>query len=301
MKKSAKLTGAIVVVLFALVVTRIDGMAEQSSSQDNGFPMSVDEAKVTAAKIVADSNVKGKMPNSYRAASAARLLPFLNSSDADIRAVANEAFSHVHLIPLNMCIAYLGADRPISERMPLLILCTKQLGGHEETYEVESGEQVKELLKAELASDVCPPMFRQLTLVLSSQHNMLGTSQGRFGMHINEVITSDRAILSGKRFLSALAEVHKTEGKSSAERVFNMVTALGEEHAGPAIEQWYQIEADPDARRVVVAEKLNDYQKLRWTELPEWKERRKAILKLAANDWDEEIAAKAKELLAEME
>jgi len=74
-----------------------------------------------------------------------------------------------------------------------------------------------------------------------------------------------------------------------------MVISLEEKHAGPAIEDWYRTESDPGARRVVVAENLH------WTELPEWRERRKAILKLAANDWDEEIAAKAKALLAEVE
>jgi len=296
----------IMLILFFLVTLNATGELIQSERAKP--PETLEEARTKAAEIVGRVHEESKAPGDFRISWATELLCFLDSEDADIRAVAVEEFPKLYGIRFDECIPYLRDERlPLSEQIALLLPCIRGLGRDGERYSSKGGaDEIKEIVKRVFSLDVTPPRFAELAAELAVIHRWERHPAAPLP-HINELVPEDNKQRIARRFLSVMNKMKAIEhirwwtDKLSPERLFDMVTALGEEHAGPAIEQWYQIEADPDARRVVVAEKLNDYQKLRWTELPEWKERRKAILTLAANDWDEEIAAKAKELLAEME
>lgn len=271
---------------------------------ENGVPKTLEEAEARRDKVLARVNQGGKISPDSRIQWALPLLRFLDSDNPAIRAVAIDAFPDLYGIHLDECIPYLvDPKHPLTERMPLLVLCTKQLGGYGESYSGKGTVQkVKEFVREVLGAEVCPPMFAQLTVVLASKNYTYGSSGNTLGMSTFEVLPEGGAELAAKRFLSVTKEVRrmfplKGYGKQhyfnrAAEKVFEMVIALGEENAGPAIEDWYRTENDPDARRVVVEKSLP------WSKLPEWAERRKAVLELAANDWDEDIATKAKALLA---
>jgi len=295
-------TPAMLLVSF-LVSLAGKASAEEGTAHD-AAPATVEQAKVTADAIVAKVNQPGKIPPDYRARWATELLCLLDSDDARIRAVAIERFPKIRDIRLDECVPYLRDERlPLRERMALLVLCVKQFGGYGVTCSSqEAAEDIKKRVKDVLDDDACPPMFVELTVALARSIRVRMPNSAEYGVTISEFIPDGGSTLAARRFMFSIEDIQQAYGKDKwsyfhtlAQRVFDMVISLGEKQAGPAIEEWYQIEADPDARRVVVAKNLH------WTELPEWRERRKAILKLAANDWDEEIAAKAKALLAEVE
>jgi len=293
-----------VMLLVSFLVSSAGTTSAEEGTAYNPAPATVEQAKVKADAIVAKANEPGKIPSDFRARWGTELLCLLDSEDAEIRAVAIEKFFKLSLIRLDECIPYLNGKRlPLTERMPLLVLCAKQFLGDGAAYSSqEARAEAKEAIRGVCDQEICPPMFGDMAAALALNNGTYLTSRAWFGVPISEFISDGKASLAARRFLATISEVQQAYTKAKQpyyhrvpEKLFDMVISLGEKHAGPAIEEWYQIEADPDARRVVVAENLH------WSQQPEWKERRKAILKLAAKDWDEEIAAKAKALLAEME
>jgi len=290
------------IVPFLFLLVTLNANAAEPIPNKGNPPEDIEIAKAKAKEIVARVNQESKAPPDYRIRCATELLCFLDSEDAEIRAVAAEAFPKLYGIRFDDCIPYLKDDQlPLSDRISLLIPCIRQLGGDGEAYSGDgSGEEIKAVTRRILAIDLCPPRFAELTAELAVIHRWWNRPSAPFP-HIEDLVPQNDKQLLAKRFLFMIHEIKDMKHVRwwshtlSPEKVFDMVTALGEAEAGPAIEEWYQIEADPDARRVVVAENLH------WSQQPEWKERRRAILKLASKDWDEEIAAKAKAFLAEME
>jgi len=285
---------AFVISLFAMRCELVAG--------ENAVPQTVEEAEARRERIVAEVNKPGKTHPITRMELAVPLLRFLDSDNPAIRAVAVDAFTKLGWIRFDECIPYLvDPKRPLTERMPLLVLCAKQLGGYGESYSgKDTGQKVKKLVRKVLGAEVCTPMFVQLTVILAFKNHTYGTSGNTLGVSISEVLPEGGAEQVAKRFLSTLAtvQVMYAPGKralyeETAKKVFEMVIALGEKNSGAAIQEWYRTELDPAARKVVVDSSPS------WSKRPEWAERRKAVLELAAHDWDEDIAAKAKALLAE--
>lgn len=258
-------------------------------------PKTPEEAKALAEKIVSEAIPPPKMAFDLDAATG--LLYFLDSDDPDVRAVAIGKFPEIPGIRLDKCIPYLSDTRlMLSERIAVLVKCVGGLMGTDQGSE----GQVKSIARSVLEGSVCPPRLSELTVALAVVHVRHMDTRRKYYTHIASIVTEDKRLLAARRFLSVISDIAQnyrpTDRKASmgaAQKVLEMVMALGEEQAGVALYEWYQIESDPDARRLVVDEHL------KWPASPEWKARREQVLELAAKDWDEDIAARAQALLTE--
>lgn len=268
-------------------------------------PGSVDEARQIAERIAKSIDRPSRVAPAIRARSPLPLLSFLDSKSQAVRAIASQAFRQMVFrtpIVLDPCLPYLGPARPAEERVPLLALCASQVRGvYTDTHSSKmSVGKVRGFLKDALNSELCPPLFHVLAAALARRHAIYQTSNEHFGFPITDIAAPGKEAVIARRLLAVIIEVDKIYHAQPSLRfedgrrdLVEMVVALGEEQAGEVVENWYRAEPDPRARSVVVNKRLS------WSEDPQWRARRKGILQLAAKDWREEIATKAKALLAQ--
>jgi len=249
----------------------------------------------------------GKAPPDALVAHTVPLLRFLDSDNPVIRKTATDAFRTLAqmdaAIRLDECIPYLASERPVKERVSLLILCLEQIGETGEHYSGKgTGEKVKAIAREVIDADICPPHFDLLAVVLAARNNVWKRSRGKAGVNITESVTETKRPVIARRLLRVmeLADVlykYQTIGlRHMKERnvkrgIFEAILGLGEQQVGQVVEDWYRSEPDPALRAIVVDESLS------WWKDATWVSRRNAILEIAAKDWDEEIATKAKALV----
>jgi len=269
-------------------------------------PRSVEEARAFCRDVLKQVRLPGRIPEDYRMQWAAPLLGLLDSKDPAVRAEAGRAFLDMidgrNSFLLGDAVPYLSSDLSATVRMRLLAVCVARLGDGREDADPRKGHgrTVKELVRQAINRDVCPPSFAALAIALARTHD-LWSPQGRhsLGMPVTEVIEQGKQELLVSRFLNVLGEAHElgrhwriTKEHDAVRGIFQMVLDLGPEHAGAVVNTWYRSTPSPEARRVVVEDELS------WSTYPGWAEPRRTILQLAAQDWDEQIAQKAKRLLA---
>jgi len=233
------------------------------------------------------------------------LLPFLDSADEAVRAVAVDFFRENTLgteIELDRCVPYLGHRRAEDERIPLLAICLAQLSSsYCDSYSShDAREKVRALARGALSAEVCPPSFDLLAAALTRCHRCFRTSRGKFGFQARDLVSKQAAPVVAARVLASLGQVgklfHARLGVAEPEargEALEMVLSLDERSVGQVLCDWYRVEAQPSAREVVVDPKVS------WPKTPEWLARRRALLEIASKDWEKTIAAKAKALLAQ--
>ena len=276
----------------------------ETSLEKHPIPKTVDQALAEKDRIIAKANQPGRMAPQFRMEWAAPLLRFLDSPDDAIRRVAVEALPDIQDVLLDDCLPYLSPDRPLTERVAVLVLCIGQLSSYgEECSSKDSGQKVKDLAKEMMGQPVCPPSFVQLVVALAKRPRPFVAAGYSRGVGVNEVVAQGNEPLAARRFLAALPSVPRlypvdalgiAKGHDKLpQRVFELVLSLGEKNTGGIVEDWYKTELDAAVRSVVVEKSLS------WSQSPEWAARRKGVLELAAQDWDQGIAARAKALLAQ--
>lgn len=260
--------------------------------KDGQIPSTAGEADKLVAKIIAEVTQQGKIPPVYRARWALPIVSLIGSPKPSVRKVGADGL--LRLIDAgapffaSACAPALDPKCADEARVPLLALALFAEG----TYRglLSDGtlrDKFAAAARRVLSQPVSPPHFAHLAAVLAY------TNQGR------SVIGTSRSSLFAQRVLAHLAKIgatfpslQKAKDCDLRRKTLAMLVDLGEKQTGQAIEDWYRIEPDPKLRRLVVDKAL------KWGKLPDWAARRKVILKLAASDWDKDIAEKARKMLA---
>jgi len=299
MQNDAERLRVTVLLLLGIAAVSVAADAERAPV----IPQSVQEARRVVEGTFAAINQGGKAPPGWYAWQPTALLPLLDSEQRAVRLEGVEAFRKLvfRAIALDPCLPYLAPTRPADERLPLLAVCTGCLG-RPEVKGVRSEEAqrvVAGFVQDALNGSLCPPSFDLLCAALARQHRLVQSSRRTAGIPVTTLVRGGEEALVGRRFLAVLTKadkVYELGGLPAYEKgcrdVFEMVLALGEKHTGELVEDWYRSEPDPQARVVVVDPSLS------WAKSAEWQTRRKKVLELATGDWDEDIASRAKAVLA---
>jgi len=305
-----------------VVASLLVGSPSAGAEENTGPPATVEEARKRAEGILSALQRPSRAPPEDRAEWSAEMLCFLDSSNPEIRQVALDALVDLVLtaeyFPPGKGLEYLAQDRPIRQRAVVLALCMNQLSwyagrypkGHTEDLKTRAEvERVKSLAREMLGAEVCTPDFDLFALVLARQHTIWHTSGHNLGIDIAELVDENRRTDVARRLLVVLPTALKGLERRSEDarylrllsepeaQLLGVVLGLGEQHAGETLEAWYRSEPDPAMRRIVLSAQPPSLRSLPWWEGPAWAKRREAILEVAAKDWDERIAAKAKGLL----
>lgn len=264
------------------------------------------EAEEEARNVLKTFRRPSRTPPQDRAKFAIGLLRFLDSDRAEIRRVALNAFAEMVLegreIRVDVCLPYLAKRHPPEQRAVLLALCLNQMAGSPHVYGGEEArEQVLALARTTLESDVCPPRFELLALVLARQQGIWQSSAHKRGVHVAKLVAEDQRARLARRVLAVLLAARTASKQAPDARfrvfvhpersLFQVIMALDERHTGKTVEEWYRSEPDASVRRIVVDTSLA------WWKYPAWSARRTAVLRLASRDWDPNISENARRLL----
>lgn len=268
-------------------------------------PATVKEAKELVHTVLRNIDQPGPIHPGIRAEFPLPLLALLDSGDSDVRALGSRTFRQLlfrKYVLVDACLPYLDPARPAEGRIPLLAFCTGQLGevSTDLVCSKAAAQKLRTLLKHALDSNVCPPSFDALAAAVVWQNSISQRLAKKNGIPITDLVRPERAASTTRRLLQVLVNVEHIYRSVPVMRsldgrveVLEAIFALGEKRTGEVVENWYRAEPNPRARSVVVSKELS------WSRNPEWQARRKAILGIAAKDWDEKIATEAKALLAQ--